>query len=134
MGILDETKSLVKLAQQVGNMELYQKIVELQSDLVELYEENMQLRQKAASLAEAAKNHAEMHYDGTVFWTNPRRKAPEDGPYCPGCWGVKEKLLRLRSTGQGHWYCMGCQQGIDEPNADSGIQTAKMDYDPYEGL
>lgn len=131
MGILDEAKSIAKLVQQIDNKDLYSKILDLQSHVVELYGENITLREKVAELIVAAKQREQMKFDGVVYWSGPGMKAPENGPYCPGCWGKDGKMLALRSTGVGHWYCMGCQQGISGPGADSGIQTARTErYDP----
>ncbi len=55
MGVLDTAKEAVQLVQKIDNIELYQQILDLQSDAIKVVEENSKLREQIKSLEEALK-------------------------------------------------------------------------------
>jgi hypothetical protein len=55
MGILDNAKQVAKAVEEIHNLELYQRVLGLHSDIIELVEENNHLRGKIA-FKKAARN------------------------------------------------------------------------------
>ena len=50
MSILDNAKEVAKAVQQIQNLELYQRVLALHSDIIELVEENKRLRDENEDL------------------------------------------------------------------------------------
>jgi regulator of replication initiation timing len=50
MGILDNAKQVAKAVEEIHNLELYQRVLGLHSDIIELVEENNRLRAENAEL------------------------------------------------------------------------------------
>lgn len=83
MSILSDTKELVKLIQQLGNVDLYQKIVNLQSEILELTEENRNLKERLQK--------KEKMVFRKPFWY----REGDETPHCPKCWEAEEKTIHL---------------------------------------
>jgi hypothetical protein len=95
MGLIDNAKDAAKLVQQIGNIELYEKLVSLQQDMMGLIDENRDLKDKVRTLEqqlEALKKQADvsadMEYveDGGFFIRKSEKAAGRNIPYCPLCW------------------------------------------------
>jgi regulator of replication initiation timing len=56
MGILDNAKQVAKAVEEIHNLELYQRVLGLHSDIIELVEENNRLRNENVEL----KRHKEI--------------------------------------------------------------------------
>ena len=50
MGILDNAKQVAKAVEEIHNLELYQRVLGLHSDIIELVEENIRLRDENTAL------------------------------------------------------------------------------------
>jgi hypothetical protein len=102
MGIIDSTKELAKLAQQIGNIEVYNQVIALQSQVMELMSDNMKARDELRAsqdeirtLRDNAELAKSLNHDGERYWlTKDGRK---DGPFCSTCWDIDSKLVRMKT-------------------------------------
>jgi len=109
MGVLDTVKETVKLVQQVNDIELYKKILDLQSDIQTLFEENINLRQEVSALKEQARIKAKLLYDSRLATYYLDNGTPQpDGPFCQVCWDVDGKLVRGFQGQSGNIVCRYC--------------------------
>lgn len=88
MGIIDNAKDVVKIVQQIDNVELYRKILDLHSEIMELVEKNTELKSQVKDLTEKLEFHGTLEHRDGAYW-----KTDGTGPFCMRCWG-KEKALR----------------------------------------
>lgn len=113
MGIVDNIKDAVKLAQTVGNTELYHKLNAVQMDFLELSEKARQLQDENHELREKLRQKERLdellnkrtHRDN-AYWVG------DDGPYCTGCWDSKDKAVRMRTEGNGYAVCPICKNQV----------------------
>src|SRR5229473_2258346 len=113
MGVIDTTKDLAKLVQQIGNIEVYEKVLSLQGQIMELMSENMGLQdalrkaqaetQKLRDTSEVAQN---LRFDDENYWLE--REGKRDGPFCQVCWDIDSKLVRLRKYSKTSGYGFTC--------------------------
>ena len=92
MSVIDDVKSIAKIVQQIDNVDLYQKILDLQSEVMELCDENAALKAQVKHLSEKFGS----------------------GPFCSSCWDSQTNLIRL-VTVQGKYYgCPTCGRIMSE--------------------
>jgi hypothetical protein len=89
MSLIENAKEAVKLVQQIDNIELYRKILDLQAEAIELTEKLREKDEKIAQLEnigtiEIRNNFAYQINDDKIL-----------GPYCPRCLGKDKKLVHL---------------------------------------
>lgn len=84
MGILDEVKSLAKTIQQIDNIELYQKILNLQADIMKVLEENNRLKEENRSLKEKFKIKKSLKFENDSYWIK-NKDGSKEGPFCSKC-------------------------------------------------
>lgn len=82
MGIIDTLKETVGLIQKVDNIDLYRRMVELQTEVYSVIEENRALKEKLAT-------REKLTFRRNCYWIG------DDGPFCSRCWDVDGKLVRL---------------------------------------
>lgn len=128
MGALDNIRDVVKLAQTVGNAELYQKLNAVQMDLMELFEKVRQLQEENRELGEKLRQKARMDelrdkrtLRHNAYWVG------DDGPYCTGCWDGKDRPVHMtRNPDTGYGACPICKHEVCyDPNARAGHSSRK---------
>src|SRR5688572_8601623 len=82
MGILDTLKDAVGLMQKVDNIDLYKRMLELQTQVVSLVEENRLLKEKLGT-------REQLRFEKNAYWMK------DNGPFCSNCWDTKANLVRL---------------------------------------
>jgi hypothetical protein len=92
MGILDNAKDIAGLIKQVGDIDLYRKIVELQGEIVELSTSHKDLFDENKQLKEALEIRGKLTFRKPAYYLEDD---PE--PYCPACWDDKRKLIHIMS-------------------------------------
>lgn len=112
MGALENLKDAVKLAQQLGSIELQQKLIEAQQASLELQEENGKLRKRVSELEDATATRASLEFRDDVYWRVGG--VGEEGPFCSVCFDVRGKLVRLHTRGQ-YWSCLNCEKSVLRP-------------------
>jgi regulator of replication initiation timing len=115
MAILDEIKSVASIIQKIDNIELYQKILNLQGNIMEVLEENTKLKSEIVSLKNTLEIKKALRFERDAYWiekpatekTSPRI---EDGPFCPCCWDTKKQLVRMLLSGNPNYsHCPSCK-------------------------
>ena len=81
MSIIDDAKSLAKLLQDIGRMDLYQKMVNLQGEIIDLKEDNVKLHEENIQLKEKIKVKDNLVFDGNKYWLK-KEEGEVDGPFC----------------------------------------------------
>jgi len=115
MGIIDEVKSIAKIARQIDNIELYQQILDLQGQIMELVEENSKLKGEIASLKEKLSVKEKIIFHDDSYWL-PKNDGTEDGPFCSNCWDTRAQLVRMLFCGDPKYSeCPNCQNPIEIP-------------------
>ena len=95
MGIVDNVKDAVELVQQMGNMELYRKILDLQVEAIELTEQLKQKDETIAKLKEAMSLKGKMICKDSSYFTVDEKGEIVDGPFCAKCFDVDHNLCRI---------------------------------------
>ncbi|SRR6266404_4061476 len=119
MGVIETATELAKLAQQIGNIEVYEKVIALQSQVMELIGANMTLRDQMQPLKEELKRLEDkteiaktLKHQNNSYYTVVAGK--EDGPFCTVCWDVDQKLVRMFAyqvpVGGTHYRCDYCSR------------------------
>ena len=108
MGVIDTGKELAKLAQQLGNIEVQQKVIDLQGEILEMQEQMQQLRQERDELRSTQQIDAQLVLRNNAYW---RESAPESrrGPFCTKCWSTEQRLIPMVVDEGGGQYCPGCK-------------------------
>lgn len=95
MGVYTDGKEILKdiiaLSKGISNMELNNKILELQSTFYELNDENRDLRNELHELKNAKLTENKLEYRNGVY-------SKDDGVFCGVCWDRDNKLVRARQT------------------------------------
>ncbi len=131
MSIIDDIKSVAKTIQQVDNIELYKKILDVQSEALDLLEKNQELIEENKKLNEKLKIQAELVLKNNSYWIGDDAK---NGPFCSRCWDVEKNLVRLHPCGNPAYYdCPNCKCGsvLLKPELDQVSNFSAPDEDPY---
>jgi len=105
MSVLDNVKDTVKIIQQIDNIELYRKILDLQSEIMELVEENRNLKIQL-------QNKDTIVFNDSAYWKKLENEEL-DGPFCPRCWDYEAKLVRLIKHKGRHPKCPHCKNFVE---------------------
>ena len=113
MDVIGTVKQLAELAKKVGQMELYQKLVDLQSTVVERETENLKLSRANHDLEtklEAAER--QLQFSKSLTFRAPLYYAEGDEvPYCPRCWEADHAAMHLVAmswSGRTRYDCPKC--------------------------
>lgn len=90
MGFLDNAKELVGLVQRVGDLELYRKIVDLQSDAVALAARNFDLESENRALKSKLAEQDALEFRQPYYW-----KRDDPVPFCPKCKDADGRAARM---------------------------------------
>jgi transposase-like protein len=109
MNPIEQLKELATLIKKIGDIELYTKIVEFQTEVVKLSSRNAELEQKCLKL------EAELRLKKSLSHVRSLYFADDDPmPFCPYCWETSEKLVHLFGPealmlpGGERWKCHAC--------------------------
>jgi len=94
VGIIENFKDVLKLADAANNLDLYKKLAELQNSVFGLQEENRELKDQLGRLTDQLSTQQSLKHDGERYWSEKDGK--RDGPFCSVCWDVDKKLVRMR--------------------------------------
>jgi hypothetical protein len=97
MSIVDNAKQVAKAVEEIHNLELYQRVLSLHSDIIELVEENSQLRSENAALKKRHEIKGKLRLvtnPGHVYFLYNEAGQQEDGSFCTVCWDIDGKLVR----------------------------------------
>ena len=113
MGLVENVKDVVKLVQQLDNVDLMRKMLDVQNDSMRLAEENTHLRKEVERLENALRISGDMYYENNAYWLK-KSGEEKDGPYCPRCWDVDKQRVRMSPPGliQEILHCAECGKSI----------------------
>lgn len=97
MGIIENAKEAVKLVQQIDNIDLYRKILDLQSEAIELTEELKKKDEIIAQLKDALDLKGKFIYRDSAYYITDENEKIIDGPFCTKCFDVDHVKCRLVS-------------------------------------
>ena len=114
MGTIDNIKEVAKLVKDIGNMELYQKILDLQGEVMELTQANHDLQTRVRELDDIVSKAGRMTFRSPFYYLDG-----DPTPLCPRCWEVDKNAVHYpepRSTAIGPRYvCLECKRDIVHP-------------------
>lgn len=135
MGVIENLRAAVEIAQKVDNIDLYRQLLASQQDAMELMQKNADqakrihdLEGQKASLEEAIRLQAALVFRDGAYW---RRDQPDGPPYCHGCWGDGRKLVPLVIYDD-MYRCMRCKEGWLRPSRASERNAAIQREDDFE--
>jgi hypothetical protein len=108
MSILENAKEVAKAVEEIHNLELYQRVLSLHSDIVELVEENNRLRDKVKELTDAISLRKAMAFRGPFYY-----REGDETPHCPACYEANGKAVHVvfefESPDSTRWDCPSCK-------------------------
>ena len=116
MGAIDTAKELVKLAQKLDNIEIIQKVIELQSDLMELQGTVQELRDENRDLKKRLEAPTELLYQDNMYW-RAKGEEEQEGPFCTKCFDGDEKTVRMHGEEARGFTCPNCKTFVDTKTA-----------------
>lgn len=119
MSFYEDAKQIIGVIQQSDNIDLLRKFTSFQTDVMGMIEKNHALMEEILALK---KENQELNdristKNSLVFLSNAYWERKSDGrnigPYCTGCWGKDEKLVRLHvNEDMKDGYCPVCKVGV----------------------
>jgi hypothetical protein len=107
MGIVETLRDVLRLVQKADNIQLNQKILELQSQLMDLLSEKQRCEGQIADLHQKLSFQGTLEFRDNMYWRSDPNQ--EDGPFCSRCWDVNRNAVRLQLTGDGAMWCPECK-------------------------
>ena len=115
MSLIENAKDAAKLVQQIGNMELYEKLTALQSDAMAMADENWKLKEQVRSLEQQLEEQKklldvteDMEYveDGGFYVRKSEKENGKSIPYCPACFTTSNAVVPLNpEANNGRYSC-----------------------------
>jgi len=96
MAIFDELKSIGKILQEAGKIELYGKILKIQEKFLEIQKRLLVLESENKQLKEKLEIKESLIFGDNAYWT--KNGEEKDGPYCSCCWDNDKKTIRMQPT------------------------------------
>jgi regulator of replication initiation timing len=127
MSIIENAKSVVKLVQQIDNIELYKQILDLKDQIFDLVEENRNMRDEVRSLQEKLRTKESLKFHFNAYWKE-NQDGTRDGPFCSKCWDKEEKLVRMVSCPNPQYHeCSSCKQPLNTSGQPDRPQDIKVE-------
>ncbi len=110
MSIIENAKEAVKLVQQIDNIELYRKILDLQTEAIELTDQLKQKDEKIDQLREALELKGNFICKDSAYYIADESGKIIDGPFCTKCFDVNHLKCRLvANTKEPQVICPNCE-------------------------
>jgi hypothetical protein len=97
MGIIGDLQTIAKVIQKAGNINAYQKILEIQETALEMQKENKKLREEIDNLRAELRLKDVLIFKDDAYWIENDKKEIIDGPFCPSCRDSSNLLIHLVS-------------------------------------
>jgi len=104
MSILENVKEVAKAAQEIHNLELYERVLALHSDIIGLVEENNRLRDENKKLLETIALRKVMIFRAPFYYQDG-----DETPFCPACWEGEQRAAHLMRIHDERWDCPTCK-------------------------
>ena len=94
--IMNMAREAVTMANEAGNIELAQKVLDLQSEANLIQEELSNLKEENRRLRDASDIDSKLIMKrGVYFLEDDSVHESRRGPFCTQCWAMKQKLVPL---------------------------------------
>jgi len=124
MGAVDTVKDLAKLVQQLDNIEIVQKVIQLQSDLMELQGTVQDLRDENRDLKKQLEAPEDLMFRDNLLWRSASVTS-DPGPFCSCCYDSDGKLIHMHGSTHEGYRCPTCGQKIHTRDS-RAIQDAEF--------
>lgn len=121
MGIIETAKEVVSLVQKADNIDLTNKILELQNQLLELVQNGWDkqkeielLRRQMEELKNEKSVREELTFAHNAYWRGPAEEKG-NGPYCANCWDQRTRLARMLHNGDHLSHCPSSRTVLELP-------------------
>lgn len=108
MNFYDGIKDVATVLKTAGNIELYQKLLDIGAQALDMQDELFHLREENANLKKKNDLHPliERHNESFITLKNDAPKLR----YCSHCWDAEEKLIQLHCNEKaGRFECPHCK-------------------------
>jgi hypothetical protein len=129
MGILENAKQVAKAVEEIHNLELYQRVLGLHSDIIDLVEQNNKLRADNEDLQKKLHLKGQMKFNAPFYF--------QDGdptPYCSSCWETKTQAIHVvtiwDSEGKIRRDCPTCKNAY-VVKSNTSRPTPDYHHDPF---
>lgn len=95
MGIVEDVREAVKLVQQVDNIDLYRKILDLQAEVQKMVQQNREKDETISRLEQALELKGKMVCEHSAYFLVDEEGNKKDGPFCTNCWDNEHATRRL---------------------------------------
>lgn len=111
MGLSDllNVTQIYELVKKGAMLEAQEAILKYREEIVKLTEENIELKQEISDLTNQINLEHELKYVGEVYYRLLDDNLKE-GPFCPRCYDVDRKLVRLQALSSTVTSKYGCYQ------------------------
>lgn len=112
--LLESLKKLYQALEETKRADLMKLAADAQLEAIQVTQDNVQLRAEILELREVFRWTGSLVFDGSVFWEET--DAGKVGPYCPKCWQVDKKPIRLTTYFPDYFgKCPGCENAFPKP-------------------
>jgi hypothetical protein len=108
MSILDNAKELATAVHEIKNLELYERVLNLNAGIMDLVEENRQLRAKIEQLEKSLVLRDNMKFKEPFYYQDG-----DQTPFCPACFETNIRAVHAvrewTDEQQVGWICPTCK-------------------------
>ena len=116
MSFIDNAKDLAKLLQQYDNLEVTQKVIDLQREALEMQEELSRLREELKAQKDVSDRDSKLVIiDHMYFLQDDAVHESRRGPFCSHCYDSEGKLVHMHGNTHEGFRCRTCGQKVDTP-------------------
>lgn len=119
MGVYELAKDVLKVAQRVDNVELVEKILDLQKGVIDMQDEMLLKSKRINTLEDQIKDlrkqisqKEELILHKGVYWKKDDEQHQQ--PYCPVCYVNKEVIMAMNKCWSGYSYNQSIYQCPDK--------------------
>ncbi|MDD4594715.1 MAG: hypothetical protein PHY33_06360 [Methanobacteriaceae archaeon] len=125
MSLYEGIKDVASIVQKADNIELYEKLLDLQRDALDILDENKSLKERIRELENNLNIEEKLLFKDNAYYLEQKDKEP-DGPFCSVCWDRDKKLIRLHFDSGTRYDCNVCKTIIGKayipaPRINKGI-------------
>lgn len=114
MGAIDNVKEVAKLVKDLGNMDLYRQILDLQGEIMELTQANRELQMQLQEFRDTLSKVGQMTFRSPFYYAEG-----DEVPHCPRCWEVDKRAVHFpppfRGVTESVYTCPQCKHEIFHP-------------------
>lgn len=109
MGIVDDAKTVADLVKKLGNIDLYEKIIDLRGQIIKISRDKLTLQQKVQELEEQLQLKKKMAFKEPFYYQEGDRT-----PFCPRCFEKDHHpvhaIFIFSNDMNTRWDCPECKQ------------------------